>query len=300
MMKSKPLIAHQIPLQGKHLIEASAGTGKTFNITRLYLRLLLEQELTVQQILVMTFTKDATEELRGRIDNFIRYALNHWHQLSQTDEFFIAINDKVPVNKVQLLLKQALLFLDEAAIYTIHGFCKSVLTQHAFSTGISFDANMENQCIDIQRNAVEDWYRQLASDKSEQFLTVAEFWPCPQALISHFNRAINQSSPLQLVSESELIEHFTVLVRHSISTLTAHREQLITHLISIKPLAEQSQRETELDSLMQWLAEVAVDHQSLAQPMPDAFIDGRRYGRSKQKQLIKEIFTPVNEVKKTS
>jgi exodeoxyribonuclease V beta subunit len=298
MMKSKPLIAHQIPLQGKHLIEASAGTGKTFNITRLYLRLLLEQELTVQQILVMTFTKDATEELRGRIDNFIRYALNHWHQLSQTDEFFIAINDKVPVNKVQLLLKQALLFLDEAAIYTIHGFCKSVLTQHAFSTGISFDANMENQCIDIQRNAVEDWYRQLASDKSEQFLTVAEFWPCPQALISHFNRAINQSSPLQLVSESELIEHFTALVRHSISTLTAHREQLITHLISIKPLAEQSQRETELDSLMQWLAEVAVDHQSLAQPMPDAFIDGRRYGRSKQKQLIKEIFTPVNEVKK--
>ena len=298
MMKSKPLIAHQIPLLGKHLIEASAGTGKTFNITRLYLRLLLEQELTVQQILVMTFTKDATEELRGRIDNFIRYALNHWHQLSQSDEFFIAINDKVPVKKVQLLLKQALLFLDEAAIYTIHGFCKSVLTQHAFTTGVAFNANMDNQSQGIQLNAVEDWYRQLASDKSDQFLMVAEFWSSPQALISHFSRAIHQSSPLQLVPESDLIKNFTELVTHSISTLNAHKEQLTNHLILNKPVAEQHQREAELDSLMQWLADVELDHQTLTKPMPDAFIDGRRYGRSTQKLLIKEIFTPVNEVKK--
>jgi len=75
-MQANNLIAHTIPLQGKHLIEASAGTGKTFNITRIYLRLLLEKNLTVDQILVMTFTKDATEELRGRIDSFIRQALN--------------------------------------------------------------------------------------------------------------------------------------------------------------------------------------------------------------------------------
>ncbi len=56
-----------MPLKGRHLIEASAGTGKTFNITRLYLRLLLEKKLTVKEILVMTFTKAATEEIKGRI-----------------------------------------------------------------------------------------------------------------------------------------------------------------------------------------------------------------------------------------
>ncbi len=69
------LVAHRINLSGKHLIEASAGTGKTFNITRIYLRMLLERKLPVEKILVMTFTKDATQELKGRIDSTIRQAL---------------------------------------------------------------------------------------------------------------------------------------------------------------------------------------------------------------------------------
>ena len=69
-----------MPLKGRHLIEASAGTGKTFNITRLYLRLLLEKKLTVKEILVMTFTKAATEEIKGRIAATLREALLIWQQ----------------------------------------------------------------------------------------------------------------------------------------------------------------------------------------------------------------------------
>ena len=82
------LDAATIKLSGKHLIEASAGTGKTYNITRIYLRLLLERELTVEQILLMTFTKDATQELRGRIDAFIRLALSDWDALCVDDPYF--------------------------------------------------------------------------------------------------------------------------------------------------------------------------------------------------------------------
>ncbi|HAN67577.1 MAG TPA: hypothetical protein DCQ70_03675, partial [Halieaceae bacterium] len=59
---TEPLCAHTLPLHGRQLIEASAGTGKTFNIARLFLRLLVERELPVQQILVMTFTRAATAE----------------------------------------------------------------------------------------------------------------------------------------------------------------------------------------------------------------------------------------------
>ncbi len=129
------LVVHDIPLTGKHLIEASAGTGKTHNITRIYLRLLLEKRLSVEQILVMTFTKDATDELRGRIDTFIRHALNNWESLVVSDEFFTAISAHITSDEATLLLKKALLFLDEAAIYTIHGFCKRILTQHAFASG---------------------------------------------------------------------------------------------------------------------------------------------------------------------
>ncbi|MBD4427404.1 UvrD-helicase domain-containing protein, partial [Xanthomonas citri pv. citri] len=65
----------RLPLTGERLIEASAGTGKTFTIAALYLRLLLglggssafPRPLTVEELLVVTFTEAATEELRGRI-----------------------------------------------------------------------------------------------------------------------------------------------------------------------------------------------------------------------------------------
>ena len=73
----------ELPLTGRHLIEASAGTGKTFNITRIYLRFLLEMRLPVQQILVMTFTKAATEEIRGRIAATLREALAFWQIANQ-------------------------------------------------------------------------------------------------------------------------------------------------------------------------------------------------------------------------
>lgn len=296
-MKFKPLIAHQIPLLGKHLIEASAGTGKTYNITRLYLRLLLEQELTVEQILVMTFTKDATEELRGRIDNFIRYALNNWQTLITTDEFFIAIEQKVATDKAQWLLKRALLFLDQAAIFTIHGFCKSVLSQHAFSTGVAFNADMDTQHSDLPMTAVQDWYRQLASDSSEQFLMIAEFWPTPVNFLNHFNRVIHSDSSLQLISEASHLENFSQLVGRAISNLTSQQQQLASYLISGKSIAVQQQRQCEFDHLLQWLDNVQRDYKNVVVPMPDAFIDGRRFGRSPHKQLIKDIFEPVSKVK---
>ncbi|MCJ7617357.1 MAG: UvrD-helicase domain-containing protein, partial [Desulfobacterales bacterium] len=58
-----------VPLSGINLIEASAGTGKTSSITGLFLRLILEKGLLVDQILVVTFTKAATAELKERIRN---------------------------------------------------------------------------------------------------------------------------------------------------------------------------------------------------------------------------------------
>ena len=69
-----------LSLEGTHLIEASAGTGKTHTIASLYLRLLLERELNVNQILVVTFTNAATAELRGRIRGRLREAADPSHR----------------------------------------------------------------------------------------------------------------------------------------------------------------------------------------------------------------------------
>ncbi len=74
-----------LTLQGRHLIEASAGTGKTFSLTRIYLRLLIEKKIPVEQILLMTYTRAATQELRGRIADIIREAQRYWDTDTDTD-----------------------------------------------------------------------------------------------------------------------------------------------------------------------------------------------------------------------
>ena len=294
---AKNLLAQDIPLEGIHLIEASAGTGKTFNITRIYLRLLLEQKLTVKQILVMTFTKDATEEIRGRIDEFIRLALNNWQALCQKDDFFIQISKTVSEDEAQHLLKQALLFLDEAAIFTIHGFCKSVLTEHAFASQVSFNANMETDQQSFVLQATQDWYRQLASENEQAFKQVIEFWSVPESLISHFSKAIYKNCELELVESDYLVENYKTLATQAVSDLTINKNTVFQHLVDGKNAAEQSKRTDEYQQLIAWLHNVIADHQNVSIKMPDGFIDGRRFSKSPGKTELVEIFSSVNKVK---
>ena len=95
------------PLQGISLIEASAGTGKTYTICSLYLRLVIEQDYDVQQILVVTFTKAATAELRERIR-------------ARLVSTYIHAKASEPLDKPKLQrLERALQCMDEAAIFTI-------------------------------------------------------------------------------------------------------------------------------------------------------------------------------------
>ena len=186
------LDAATLPLSGRQLIEASAGTGKTYNITRLYIRLLLEQDLTADQILVMTFTKAATQELRGRLGELLRQAHDNWEHLDEP--FFRALRERVAPDKARARLHQALLHLDEAAVYTIHGFCKRVLTQQAFASGISFSVEMETDSRALILDALRDWYRQEAG--SEQFADLYRYWPMPEQFAQDWERLIAASDPL--------------------------------------------------------------------------------------------------------
>lgn len=291
------LIAHQIPLVGKHLIEASAGTGKTFNITRLYLRLLLEKQLPVEQILVMTFTKDATEELRGRIDSFIRQALNDWDELIVTDEFFTAISQHIDEKSAKIRLWQALLFLDEAAIFTIHGFCKRVLSQHAFASGVAFNAQMETSCQDILLQACQDWYRVLAKDNPQQFNQLIEFWQNPLNFVSQFSKAISKNNALDVVNAEQINQSFTELVQQAITSLENNLNVLSQYLIEVKKGEARELRQVELDTLIKWLHRLVNDISVADEKMPDAFIDGKRYARSAGKAELLAVFEPVKSVK---
>lgn len=315
------LDASQIELSGKHLIEASAGTGKTHNITRIFLRLLLERDLAVEQILVMTFTKDATEEIRGRIDSFIRESLHEWDQLIKTDPYFQSIaknlsNKGIDSRHVKARLTKALLYIDDAAIFTIHGFCKRVLNQYAFSSGVSFTAQMEADTQEFTVEACQDWYRLLAlqdvnlteadADLLEDsqvkwqshFDLVTEFWAEPLAFIKQFSKALTTENVLQVQSPKVIINHFNAVVEEAISSLKSNQEVISQALIDVKKGTDKATREQELSNLLTWLSALKDDAFTQQQKMPDSFIDGRRFARSKYKTELVDAFLPVNAVKK--
>ncbi|MCW8833836.1 MAG: UvrD-helicase domain-containing protein, partial [Colwellia sp.] len=289
------LNAAHIPLTGKHLIEASAGTGKTYNITRIYLRLLLERELTVEQILLMTFTKDATQELRGRIDVFIRDALNNWSTLCKEDDYFKAISERVSDEKVQFLLKRALLFLDEAAIFTIHGFCQRALAEHAFASGLPFNASLSTSSAEIVLEACQDWYRQLAKQNDADFSLVAQFWPQPTHFIRSFNKAIHQQSELDTVNSQTLVADFIALAKHASKALSDNDGLIQEGLVAHKNTQEQEKRSQALLSLTNWLVQIQSCHDDtsllavLQLPMPDYLLNGNRHPKAYKAQLAQAL-----------
>ncbi|XOZ34136.1 UvrD-helicase domain-containing protein [Halomonadaceae bacterium KBTZ08] len=214
-------VAH-LPLEGIHLIEASAGTGKTFNITRLYLRLLLERNLDVQQLLVMTFTRAATAELKARLASEIQRAHDHWTQLDEP--FYVALRQRLPdTDRVRARLRNAALHMDEAAIYTIHSFCRRALTQEAFTSGISFQAAMEVDSSALVREALEDWYRQEA--QGPDFQQLYEYQPTPEAFARAWENTIKGTETLpepkvpDLASAWQAFRHHWPQERDAFTTL---------------------------------------------------------------------------------
>ena len=291
-----------IPLTGRHLIEASAGTGKTYNITRIYLRLLLERELKVEEILLMTFTKDATQELRGRIDAFIREALNNWQVLCNEDPYFQAISERVNNEKVEFLLKRALLFLDEAAIFTIHGFCQRALTQHAFASGLPFNANMSTNSNELVLEATQDWYRQLAKQKIDNFILVEQFWATPNAFVASFAKAISHRSELSVIDVHSFVVNFTQLAKQASTALNDNTSLLDEGLVAHKKAEEQEKRAAELVLLKQWLNNIAQCQTeselltAIEQSMPDYLLNGNRHPKAFKVQLA-QVLDSAKEIK---
>jgi ATP-dependent exoDNAse (exonuclease V) beta subunit len=167
-------------LEGAHLVEASAGTGKTWNLCALYLRLLLERGLTVEQILVVTFTKAATSELRDRIRARLVEARDHLAGLppsSAADPFIPALlaalrghsglDDKLLERRLELALQG----FDQAAISTIHGFCQRALAESVFTAQESadFEVTWDGE-LDVREVAADFWRTHVAAPGTDPAL----------------------------------------------------------------------------------------------------------------------------------
>ncbi|MEL4407884.1 exodeoxyribonuclease V subunit beta [Shewanella algae] len=179
-----------LPLSGRRLIEASAGTGKTYTISGLYLRLLLgdfeRPGLGCEQILVVTFTNAATEELRDRIRKRIRSCYQRFIGLSVKDDFIEQLYQRCPPTQRATALKQldlALKSLDEAAIFTIHGFCQRILSDMAFESALLFESEFTLDDSEYLRQSVRDFWRHVCYRLPTALATaIAAHYATPDAL----------------------------------------------------------------------------------------------------------------------
>ena len=159
------------PIEGTNLIEASAGTGKTYTITGLFLRLLLEKKLSVNEILVVTFTESATEELKDRIRNRLREAVKVFSGESTEDIFLAYLFKKHKHSKhaLQRLINSVRAF-DLASIFTIHGFCMRVLHENTFESGGLFDTVLITDQEELKREVAGDFWRTNLYNESPLFI----------------------------------------------------------------------------------------------------------------------------------
>ncbi|MDH5357721.1 MAG: exodeoxyribonuclease V subunit beta [Gammaproteobacteria bacterium] len=162
--------AQTVSLQGLNLIEASAGTGKTYTLAELYLRLVLEKDLTVDKILVVTYTRAATEELRDRLRQKLVDARGELLKNPADRKMLIHMVDPESVRSASQKLTLAIQSFDEAAIFTIHGFCQRVLGDFAFESGQRFDVEMIGDDYALLQSATDDFWRREITTADKNFV----------------------------------------------------------------------------------------------------------------------------------
>ncbi len=211
----KRLDVISFPLHGHRLIEASAGTGKTYTIANLYLRLLTghgdeqnkaSKPVTPKEILVVTFTEAATQELRERIRSRIHLAQNIFagKKPVPNDPFLQQLYIELPDHKKtakQLLIAER--HMDEASIYTIHGFCNRMLSQHAFESGSLFNTTLVTDESQLLKQAVNNYWRtRFYEAPSYETDILYGYWKTPSALLSHLQAWLNHQNATILTHDN--------------------------------------------------------------------------------------------------
>ena len=210
MSQPAPLNPLTLPLHGSRLIEASAGTGKTFTIALLYVRLVLGGQhseddtafvrpLTPPEILVVTFTNAATQELRERIRHrLVEAAAVFRHQ--GEDSLLLALRSQYPEATWPACarrLELAAEWMDEAAVSTIHSWCYRMLREHAFDSGSLFSLNLENDQQELEQEVVRDYWRTFYYPLDAEALgSITGYWKSPDQLHGQVRKLLAESEAL--------------------------------------------------------------------------------------------------------
>ena len=212
--KSTALNAISLPLNQVNLIEASAGTGKTYTIGSIYLRLLLQagencfsRPLNVEEILVVTFTEMATEDLKRKIRERLTAAISVFSEYYETKDKAIFTGEHqflaelLPYLKdiptALRRLKLAEQNLDLASIYTIHGFCRRMLMQHAFNSGVHFNLKLLKDQSDLLKQFANEFWRE-------------HFYSQPFEIANFISKELGSPDDVLSILESDLSKDVSV------------------------------------------------------------------------------------------
>lgn len=210
----------QLPLRGQSLIEASAGTGKTFTLALLYVRLILNhgggaafgEALLPNNILVVTFTKAATQELRDRIRaRLVEAAAYLRGEITDVDDVLHDLCAEFQAQDIRAGAAKRLALaaesMDEAAISTIHAWCYRLLSEFALHYGGAFEQQILESETELLQQASEDFWRQ-------QVLTM------PRSALTYMMRRFD--SPASLLKEvARLLPHVKLLPAN-VTCLASH------------------------------------------------------------------------------
>ncbi|WP_416776783.1 exodeoxyribonuclease V subunit beta [Xenorhabdus budapestensis] len=305
-----------LPLHGQRLIEASAGTGKTYTIGLLYLRLLLglggnaafSRPLNVEEILVVTFTEAATDELRGRIRENI-------HQLRlaciRQDN---AVNDPVYQQLLAEIpdrqsaadwLLAAERQMDEAAIYTIHGFCQRMLVHNAFESGILFEQTLIQDEYPLRKQGCADFWRRHCYPLSLSMATViSQEWSGPEALLEDITDHLRGDIPYivnapdgdeTLVSRHEKIIALIDGVKQQWNEVVQDLQALIDNSGVDKRSYSKKNLPNWLNSVSEWAKSQTRDYQ-LPKDL-DKFCQSRLEEKTKKGEVPRHpVFTAIDDL----
>ena len=195
--------------KGVNLVEASAGTGKTFAIAMLVLRFVTESGLPLSSILVVTFTKAATEELKGRIRARLASARdlldsNQRPGVSDQTDPALAVwraglaNRGVAEQLALHRLEMALLDMDLAAVFTIHGFCQRMLQEQALESGQLFDFELTTDPSRLRAQVIQDyWRRNMYTLSPLHCALITEIYKTPDDLYKSVEGAGKRSARIE-------------------------------------------------------------------------------------------------------
>ncbi|WP_075792067.1 exodeoxyribonuclease V subunit beta [Massilia putida] len=233
---SQLLDALSFPLHGSRLIEASAGTGKTWTIAALYLRLVLGhggadgflRPLMPPEILVMTFTRAATRELSNRVrERLVQAAACFRGEADADDPYLEALADAYDDEASRLVAAHRLVLaaetMDEAAIFTIDAWCQRMLREHAFDSGSLFDEELVSDERALFEDAAHDYWRQHVYPLSGAALTsLLSCWSDVEALKRSVFELVRRAGRLDDGRErplGDVIEEAERAQRHELARL---------------------------------------------------------------------------------